>query len=77
MILPTCREVAFGEIEGAPWYKRIFFTPHFWMCSRCRSYRRGMDLINAALRRRWGQSQYTIRPAALRRMIERFRSRAL
>ncbi len=66
-----CREVvqlvASGEIERAPWGRRLAVSFHLLMCRHCRRYARQLAALGAAARRLYGQAPAS--PAAVEQEI--------
>lgn len=72
-LMPPCREVtdglAAGELENAPWHKRLLIRMHLSMCAHCGRFARQLRLIGDALRERWSRQPPRERLEAIKRRV--------
>lgn len=71
--MPSCREVtdrlAEGELENAPWHKRLLIRMHLSMCAHCNRFARQLELIGKALREHWTHQPPLDRLEAIKRRV--------
>lgn len=72
-LFPVCRDVtgmlAEGEIDRAPWPRRLLVRMHLAMCEHCRRFARQLELIGHALREHWSRKPEAAPLDAVKRRI--------